>query len=197
MSGPLDLRNLGTNRPFPHTADKPSQPEPISSSIPFPSSELNDKLDSPPLGSSYFLPHARRTTRSIRLSGVSPSVRLTVANAENSDLVQSAQPHHHHHQRQSRSSFSSHPIPIVHSALPNFARAGSIHNSPTASESFSHSLSKLGLSRSRRVADDVASVYSDSTVARLQNPSAEAAMRRLRGEVSGVGLGEGEGLSDC
>ena len=99
--------------------------------------------------------------------------------------MQSAQPNHH--QRQSRSSFSSHvPIPIAHSALPSFARAGSIHNSPTANESFSHSLSKLGLSRSRRVADDVASIYSDSTVARVGNASAEAAMRRLRGEVSGV-----------
>jgi len=138
------------------------------------------------------LPHARRTNRSIRLSGVSPSVRLTVANASNSDLVQSIQPYHH--QRQSRSSFTSHhPIPIIHSAIPSFARTGSIHNSPTASESFSHSLSKLGLSRSRRVADDVQSIYSDSTVARVQNASAEAAMRRLRGEASRSQIATGEG----
>lgn len=118
------------------------------------------------------LPNGRRMVRPIRLSGVTPSVRLTVAHSEKGDLVQSG---------------SSRSIAGDSGFGGDRFNVGGIHGSPTASDSFALSRGNLssipGFPLGRDGGDDTKSVRSVSSIAR---PSASVAhiFRRLRGEVS-------------
>lgn len=129
------------------------------------------------------LPNGRKVVRPIRLSGVAPSVRLTVANSEKGDLVQSGS---------SRSIASEHHRYGMESSP-------MMHGSPTTSDAFGATLANLssipGFPLGRDAADDSRSVRSMSTVAR---PSASVAhvIRKLRGEVSdAASLRRSSGLS--
>lgn len=114
----------------------------------------------------------RKHGRPIRLSGVSPSVRVTVANSERGDLIQSA------------SSRSIHGDSRYGSDLIGTPGGGS-HGSPTANDGFAlGNLSSIpGFPLGREGGDDTKSVRSMSTVAR-PSPSAAHVFRKLRGEVS-------------
>jgi 1-phosphatidylinositol-3-phosphate 5-kinase len=134
--------------------------------IPFPSASTVQPSPSYPV-----LPNGRQHVRPIRLSGVAPSVRLTVANSEKGDLIQSA---------------SSRTITSEYRFGGDGFGQGGVHGSPTASESFGATLANLssipGFPLGRDAGDDNRSVKSMSTVVR---PSASVAhvFRKLRGEV--------------
>ncbi|KAI5477182.1 1-phosphatidylinositol-3-phosphate 5-kinase [Pseudohyphozyma bogoriensis] len=146
-------------------ADVPARPLPV----PFPSSATPSSRPQTP--DFPVLPNGRRMVRPLRLSGVAPSVRLTVANSDKGDLVQSGS---------SRSVVSDY----------RFGNSGdSIYGSPSAHDGFGSSLAHLGgipgftNIGSDFGGDDSRSVRSMSTVAN-HRPSASVAhiFRRLRGE---------------
>lgn len=150
-----------------------------STSPPIPPLAPTAGLALPPISSSTKpLPttsSSRRPVRPTRLSGVSPSVRLTVANSERGDLIQSGS---------SRS--------IYGDSRYGSDVGGTSSGSPGAGDSFGAALANLssipGFPLGRDAVDDSKSVRSMSTVAR---PSASVAhvFRKLRGEVSRAGGG--------
>lgn len=163
----LHSRNPSVTQTPLTSAAPPTRPQ-LSSAFAFPlttPSALPSPTESTP-------PINRRTGRPIRLSGVSPSVLLTVAHSERGDLVQSVS---------SRSIYGDSRYGGDAVATPGF-----VHGSPTASDSFGAALANLssipGFPLGRDVGDDSKSIRSVSTVAR---PSASVAhvFRKLRGEV--------------
>lgn len=117
--------------------------------------------------------------RPLRLSGVSPSVRLTVANSDKGDLVQSAS---------SRSLYGD----AKYAGSDGYGPSAGLYGSPGgvsaggAASEFGGGLANLstipGFPLGRDAADDSRSIRSLSTVAR---PSASVAhvIRKIRGEV--------------
>ncbi|ORY91449.1 hypothetical protein BCR35DRAFT_274133 [Leucosporidium creatinivorum] len=145
----------------------PSRPSQSTSTTPFPSSSDSAQ----PLPSYPTRPNGRKVVRPIRLSGVSPSVRVTVANSERGDLIQSAS---------SRSIYgdSRYGSDVV-------GTPGGVHGSPNANNGFGAALANLssipGFPLGREGGDDTKSVRSMSTVAR-PSPSVAHVFRKLRGE---------------
>ncbi|GAA5919437.1 hypothetical protein JCM1841_002389 [Sporobolomyces salmonicolor] len=121
-----------------------------------------------PIVSHVTLPSGQKYTRRLRLSGVSPSVGVTVQNSERGALIQSAT---------SRSLASDHRY--------GTGGGGGIHGSPTTSDAYGGltfaNLSSIPGFPLRGDGDDSKSVWSVSTVAR-PSPSVVQVFRRLQGE---------------
>ncbi|GAA5889767.1 hypothetical protein JCM5296_002336 [Sporobolomyces johnsonii] len=121
-----------------------------------------------PTVSHVTLPSGQKYTRRLRLSGVSPSVGVTVQNSERGALIQSAT---------SRSLASDYRY--------GTGGGGGIHGSPTTSDAYGGltfaNLSSIPGFPLRGDGDDSKSVWSVSTVAR-PSPSVVQVFRRLQGE---------------